>query len=120
MAESLAIGIPLLICCHWAVLVAMKMREQETCALHACMYICWISWIPFVWLWKSSDLLLHILVSHLQSKFIGSGLVKIKKIRTPERGSGLIGSNFRQNSEFCGIPTGICNLAILLLMPSLD
>jgi hypothetical protein len=53
-----------------------------------------MSWIPFVWLRKSSDLLLHILVSHLESKFIGSGLVKLKKIRTSERGSGLIGRNF--------------------------
>ena len=29
--------IPLIISCHWAVPVAMKMRQHETCALHACM-----------------------------------------------------------------------------------
>ena len=56
-----------------------------------------ISWIPFVWLRKSSGILLHILVSHFKSKLIGSGLVKIKNNRTSERGSGLIGRNFRQN-----------------------
>ncbi len=78
------------------------MRREHS---HIVSYL--ISRIPFVWLRKSSDLLLHILVSHLRSKFIGSGLVKIKKNRTSERGSGLIGSNFRQNSEFCRIPTGI-------------
>ena len=44
----------------------------------------------FVRLCKSSDLLLHILLSYRQSKFRGSGLVK--KHRTLERDSGL--SNF--------------------------
>jgi hypothetical protein len=58
--------------------------------------------------------LLDVLVLHLWSKFIGSGLQKIIKNRTAERGSGLNDSNFRQNLEFCRISTGIWNLARIM------
>ena len=79
---------PIVVSYHQVVMVALKMRQEHSRILGNL-----ISWIPLVWLCKSSDLLLNILVSHLQAKFIGSGLVKIKT-RTSARGSGLIGSNY--------------------------
>ena len=53
--------------------LALNMKHE-----HSRILVYLISWIPFVE-FKISDLLLHFPVSHLQSNFIGSGLVKINK-----------------------------------------
>ncbi len=63
-------------CCQ-VVVEALKIRQKHSRVVGKL-----ISRIPFVWLRKSFDLLLHILVSHLKSKFIGSGLVKKQNIGT--------------------------------------
>jgi hypothetical protein len=54
-----------------------------------------------------SELLLPVLMPHLESKYGASMLATIVKNRTLEHGSVLTGSNFRRNSECCGIPIGI-------------
>ena len=80
MTETLATEIPswicfhLVQCCWW-----WKCGHRSNACIMPVLKCVENFWIPFVWLRQSSDLLLQILMSHLSSKFIGSGLVKIKK-----------------------------------------
>ena len=77
MAKSLAMN-PIV---DFLLLGSASGNENETVGdmCIECLHVVILDFeISCVCLRKSSDLLLHILVSHLQSKFIGSGLVKNK------------------------------------------